>query len=111
MDERKLNLFKLIYSEEIHSVNELSEKVAWSSRQINRYFSRQYGVSLKMLLNMVRCNASYPHIVDGKLYPVKEYTDQAHYIKEIRKYTASSPGELYKNENDRFLQLSAFKIK
>lgn len=111
MDERKLNLFKLIYSEEIHSVNELSEKVGWSSRQINRYFSQQYGVSLKMLLNMVRCNASYPHIVDGKLYPVKEYTDQAHYIKEIRKYTASSPGELYKNENDRFLQLSAFKIK
>lgn len=111
IDSRKLSLFNLIYSEEFQSVKELSDRIGWSSRQINRYFNQQYGVSLKMLLNMVRCNAAYPHIVDGKLYPVKEYTDQAHYIKEIRKYTENSPGELYKNENDRFLQLSAFKIK
>lgn len=111
IDNRKLKLFYLIYSEEFQSVKELSEKAAWSSRQINRYFNQQFGFSLKTLLNIVRCNASYPDIVEGKLYPDKEYTDQAHYIKEIKKYTGSSPRQLYKNENDRFLQLSAFKIK
>ena len=66
---------------------------------------------MKTLLNIVRCNASYPDIAEGKLYPEKEYADQAHYIKEIKKYTDSSPSRLYKNENDRFLQLSAFKEK
>ncbi len=111
IDNRKLKLFNLIYSEHFQSVKELSEKNGWSNRQINRYFNQYFGFPLKSLLNMVRCNASYPNIVDGKLYPEKDYTDQAHYIKEIKKYTESSPGQLYKNENDRFLQLSAFKVK
>lgn len=111
IDNRKLKLFNLIYSEQFHTVNELSEKTGWSNRQINRYFNQQFGFPLKTLLSMVRCHASYPHIVEGKLYPEKEYTDQAHYIKEIKKYTENSPGQLYKNENDRFLQLSAFKLK
>jgi len=111
IDNRKLKLFNLIYCEQFQSVKELSENTGWSNRQINRYFNQYFGFPLKTLLNMVRCNASYPNIVDGKLYPEKEYADQAHYIKEIKKYTKSSPGQLYKNENDRFLQLSAFKVK
>ncbi len=111
IDIRKLKLFDLIYSEQYQSVNELSQKTGWSERQINRYFNQQFGFPLKTLLNIVRCNATYPDIVEGQLYPQKSYTDQAHYIKEIRKYTENSPGQLYKNENDRFLQLSAFKVK
>ena len=109
IDPRKLKLFNLIYSEQFHNVKELSELTGWNSRQINRYFNQQLGFPLKTLLNIVRCNASYPHIADGKLYPEKEYADQAHYIKEIKKYTANSPGQLFRNENDRFLQLTAFK--
>lgn len=111
IDNRKLKLFNLIYSEQFQSVKELSEMTGWSNRQMNRYFNQQFGFPLKTLLNIVRCNASYPNIVEGKLYPEKEYTDQAHYIKEIKKYTANSPGQLYRNENDRFLQLTAFKEK
>lgn len=111
IDNRKLKLFNLIYSEQFQNVKELSKSTGWSNRQINRYFNQYFGFPLKSLLNMVRCNASYPNIVDGKLYPEKEYTDQPHFIKEIKKYTESSPGQLYKNENDRFLQLSAFKVK
>ncbi len=111
IDNRIIKLFNLIYSEQYQSVKELSEKTGWSNRQINRYFNQHFGFPLKTLLNIVRCNASYPDIAEGKLYPVKEYTDQAHYIKEIKKYTDSSPSQLYKNENDRFLQLSAFKVK
>ncbi len=111
IDNRKLKLFNLIYSEQFQSVKELSEMTGWSNRQINRYFNQQFGVPLKTLLNIVRCNASYPTIVEGKLYPEKVYTDQAHFIKEIKKYTENSPSQLYKNENDRFLQLSAFKVE
>ena len=111
IDNRINKLFNLIYSEQFRSVKELSEKTGWSNRQINRYFNHHFGFPLKTLLNIVRCNASYPDIAEGKLYPEKEYTDQAHYIKEIKKYTDSLPSQLYKNENDRFLQLSAFKVK
>lgn len=37
---------------------------------------------------------------------VKTYFDQAHFIKEIKKYTEKTPRELSKNENVRFLQLA-----
>lgn len=109
IENRKLKLFQLIYSEQFQSVNELAQMTGWSSRQINRYFNQQFGFPLKTLLNIVRCNASYPNIAEGKLYPEQEYSDQAHFIKEIKKYTANSPGQLYRNKNDRFLQLTAFK--
>ncbi len=111
LDNRKIKLTNLVYSENVISVKELSQQVGWSSRQINRYFNQQFGLSLKTLLNVVRCNATYPDIVAGRLYPDKAYTDQAHYIKEIKKYTANAPSQLQKNENDRFLQLSAIKSK
>lgn len=111
IDNRKLKLFSHIYSEKFQNVTELSDKAGWSNRQMNRYFSQQFGFPLKTLLSIVRCNASYPHIVKGRLYPEKEYTDQAHFIKEIKKYTENSPGQLHKNENDRFLQLSALKVE
>jgi AraC-like DNA-binding protein len=111
MDLRKLKLFELIYSGGYQNVKELSEIIAWSSQQINRYFNKQYGFPLKTFLNIVRCTTSYQDIANGRLYPKKEYTDQAHFIKEVRKYTNNSPRQLLKNENDRFLQLLAFKTK
>lgn len=45
IDRRKQKLFDFIYSSngEI-TVKELSEKVFWSSRQINRYFNQQFGL-------------------------------------------------------------------
>jgi len=51
------------------------------------------------------CNASYSDISEGNLFPQEDYFDQAHFIKEIKKYTGTTPKELYKNENVRFLQL------
>ena len=111
MDKRKIKLFEIISREECPSVKELSEKVAWSSRQINRYFNRQFGFPLKTYLNMVRCNAAYRDISQGRLHPTQEYTDQAHFIKEVKKFTKETPRQLYKNENDRFLQLSVLARK
>ena len=106
-----INIYASVYNEEYQSVNELSKNVAWSSRQINRYFSKQYGFPLKTFLNIVRCNASYNDIVNGEFFPSKKYSDQSHFIKEIKKYTENTPRQLHKNENDRFLQLSTFKTK
>ncbi|TGV00754.1 helix-turn-helix domain-containing protein [Flavivirga rizhaonensis] len=106
IDNRKLNLFKLIYkSQGDLTVKTISETILWSSRQINRYFNQQYGFSLKTYLNILKCHASYSGIANGELFPTKNYFDQPHFIKEIKRYTGATPKELYQNKNDRFLQL------
>lgn len=106
IDNRKFKLFNTLYRQKGNiSVKELSETVSWSSRQINRYFNQQFGFSLKTFLNILKCKSSYRDIAKGKLSPTQDYYDQAHYIKEVKRYTGNTPKELYKNENDRFLQL------
>ncbi|MCU0354890.1 MAG: AraC family transcriptional regulator [Cytophagales bacterium] len=109
IDSRKLKLFELVYRHKAKTVNEISEKVFWSSRQINRYFNAKFGFSLKEFLKIVRCNASYKDISNGRLSSQSGFFDQAHFIKEVKKYTGATPKELHKNENVRFLQLSKTK--
>lgn len=110
IDERKRELFELIYASngEI-SVKTLSEKVIWSSRQINRYFNQQFGLSLKAFCTILRFRASLEHIAHGKLSPELNFTDQNHFIKEIKKFSGVVPKELSKNQNDRFVLLSVLK--
>ncbi|RPD41525.1 helix-turn-helix domain-containing protein [Chitinophaga barathri] len=112
IDKRKQNLFELIYaSKGSITVKELSEKVFWSSRQINRYFNQQFGISLKTYCSILRFRASLEHIAEGKLFPRENYFDQTHFIKEIKKFTGVVPKELLKNKNDRFILLSSLTSK
>jgi len=110
IDKRKL--FELIFATngEI-SVKELSEKVFWSTRQINQYFNQQFGLSLKAYCNILRFQASLAHIKEGQLFPQLDFYDQSHFIKEIKKLSGVSPKELYKNQNSRFLQFSVMDKK
>lgn len=110
IDGRKRKLFDLIYfSHGEMSVKELSDKVFWSSRQINRYFNQQFGLSLKSYCNIHRFRASLKHIAHGKLFPELNFTDQNHFIKEIKKFSGVVPKDLSKNKNDRFVLLSVLK--
>jgi AraC-like DNA-binding protein len=105
IDERKRKLFESVFESDGEiSVKELSEKLFWSERQINQYFNQQFGLSLKAYCNILRFQGSLAHIKDGKLYPQLNYYDQSHFIKEIKKFSGVSPKELFKNQNDRFLQ-------
>jgi AraC-like DNA-binding protein len=107
IDERKRKLFELIYATKgAITVKELSEKVFWSSRQINRYFNQQFGISLKAYCGVLRFRASLEHIARGKLFPEENFSDQNHFIKEIKKFSGVVPKELFKNKNDRFILLS-----
>lgn len=111
-DSRKQHLFDLIYaSNGSMSVQELSEKAGWSSRQINRYFNQQFGLSLKVYCTILRFRASFQHIREGKLFPEQNFTDQAHFIKAVKKLSGVTPKELFQNKNDRFLQLSTLPRK
>ncbi len=112
VDDRKRKLFDLIYSSNGSlSVTELSEKVVWSSRQINRYFNQMFGLSLKTYCNILRFRASVQHIKEGILFPEQNFTDQAHFIKEVKKLSGVTPKELFKNKNDRFLQFTTLPKK
>jgi AraC-like DNA-binding protein len=112
VDERKRKLFELIYATKGGiTVKELSEKVFWTSRQINRYFNQQFGTSLKSYCNVLRFRASLDHIAQGKLFPEENFSDQNHFIKEIKKFSGVAPKELFKNKNDRFILLSSLPKK
>ncbi len=112
IDSRKQKLFELIYSSNGSlPVKELSEKVYWGSRQINRYFNKQFGISLKAYCNILRFRASLQHIKKGKLFPELNFADQNHFIKEIKKFSGVVPKDLSKNQNDRFILLSTLPVE
>ncbi|KIC00805.1 transcriptional regulator [Flavobacterium sp. JRM] len=112
IDERKRKLFDLIYNSngEI-TIAEIAETIHWNSRQINRYFSQRFGISLKAYCTILRFRATFQQIKEGKLFPEQNFTDQAHFIKNIKKFSGVTPKELNKNINDRFIQLSTLKKK
>ncbi|WP_433830076.1 helix-turn-helix domain-containing protein [Flavobacterium anhuiense] len=108
IDTRKQKLFRLIYeSNGDKTVKELSEQSNWSSRQINRYFNQRFGLSLKTYCSILRFRASLEHIAKGKLFPEENFSDQTHFIKDIKKISGSLPKTLFQNKNDRFILLSA----
>lgn len=112
VDQRKQKLFQLIY--ESHGsipVAELAESVSWNSRQINRYFNNSFGLSLKAYCNILRFRASFQQIKEGKLFPEQHFTDQAHFIKDVKKYSGVTPKELSKNSQDRFIQITVIPPK
>jgi len=112
VDERKRKLFALIYSTHGEmTVKQLSETVKWSSRQINRYFNQQFGLSLKVFCNILRFRKSLEHIAVGKLSPELNFTDQNHFIKQVKKFAGVAPKVLSKNSDDRFVLLSVLKQK
>jgi len=112
VDSRKQALFNLIHATNgAIAVKELSQKVFWSSRQINRYFNQQFGLSLKAYCNILRFRASFNHIKEGKLFPQENFADQSHFIKAVKKLSGVSPKELKQNQNDRFIQFSTLAAK
>ena len=88
-----------------------ADKVFWSSRQMNRYFNKMFGLSLKSYCNILRCSAAYKDIKKGDLLSNQNYYDRSHFNKEIKKHTNHTPKNLLENENDRFLQISIITNK
>lgn len=110
IDERKRSLFRLMYAcNGSVGVQELSAKVFWSTRQMNRYFGQRFGLSPKTYCNILRFRASFGHLAKGKLFPEGEFADQAHFIREVKRYAGVVPKELHRNQNGRFIQFSTLQ--
>lgn len=112
VDSRKQKLFESVYaSQGAMPVHQLADSVGWSSRQINRYFNPWFGLSLKTYCTILRYRASFGDIKEGKLFSEQNFVDQAHFIKDVKKYSGVTPKELAKNKNDRFIQFSTLSKK
>ena len=107
IDKRKQTLLNILYDTQGSlKIQEYSEKCYWSSREINRYFTEWLGLSLKEYCNILRFRASIDQIKEGKFFPEQNYSDQPHFIKEVKKFTGVTPKELFKRQKDQFIQLS-----
>ena len=56
--------------------------------------------------SILRFWAAWHHLRAGQLYAEGDFADQAHFIREIKKYTGVAPKEVVRNHNDRFIQFS-----
>ncbi len=107
IDPRKRNLFRLLETTNGSiTVRAMAEQVGWSSRQINRYFTQYIGLPLKAYCTILRFRATFGQLKAGNLFPEGNFTDQAHFIKDVRRFASVRPKELLHNENDRFIQFS-----
>lgn len=107
LNPEKKKLFDLIYQYNGDiKISELAEQINWNERRINRYFNQQYGMSLKQYSNIIRFKSSFRQLKKGMLYPEGDFTDQSHFIKEIKKKSGVTPKELYINESDKFIQIA-----
>lgn len=107
IDPRKQQLFSMLYnSNGTTSVASISQNTHWSMRQISRYFKDRFGISLKAYSNILRYRASFQHLKEKHLYPEQNYADQAHFIRDVKKYSGVTPKKLAENKNGRFIQLS-----
>lgn len=112
IDSRKRKLFDLLYtSAGALTVEAYADAAAWSSRQINRYFQQFFGLSLKAYCSILRFRAALPQLKGGRLFPEAHFADQAHFIREIKKYAGVIPKELARNKDDRFIQFSTLPKK
>jgi AraC-like DNA-binding protein len=109
VDPRKQRLFGQLYASDGNApVHELAAHAGWSSRQINRYFQQYFGLSLKTYCAILRFRASFAQLKAGRLFPEQAFADQAHFIREVRKFAGVRPKELARNQDDRFIQFSAW---
>jgi AraC-like DNA-binding protein len=62
---------------------------------------------VKAYCNLLRLGASFRQLSEGRLFPEDHFSDQNHFIKEVKKYAGVTPKELRKNEGDRFIDITA----
>lgn len=103
---KKMRFSELLYESDGNlTVKQVADHAGWSSRQINRYMNKYLGVSLKSYLNIQKCYTAFLQIREGIFFPEEGYYDQAHFIREVKKHTGETPKKLYKELDDRFIQL------
>ena len=96
------NIFRQIkHNNDIHTVAELSSAVNLSTRTIQRYCQQYIGLSPKWLLRKYRLHQMLAQIEQGEsdvisLVERRDYTDQAHLIKDMQQILGITPSQYLK---------------
>lgn len=109
MSECSPNLFnsihQMIRTSGRSSVKEICEYCCVSQRQLERIYSRDIGLPLKRMANLVRYQNVWREMVLSRDFDIHDavyrfgYTDQAHLLKEFRRFHGIPPGEAMKIAN------------
>lgn len=104
--EQNSNLFnsihRIVHTAGNSSVKEICDYCCVSQRQMERIFSKEIGLPLKRMVNLVRYQNVWREMVLSKDFDIHEavyrfgYTDQAHLLKEFRRFHGTSPKEAVK---------------
>ncbi len=87
---------KIYESPNEQSVTNIAKKFGYNERNLYRVFKRNFGVSPKVLLNILRLHLCLTLILENKMNLIDialscGFYDQSHFIKEIKRYTGISP--------------------
>ena len=97
--ERRLQLYQALMSNQ--RIDTACEQLGITPRTLQREFQRHLGISPKQVLNLHRLQRS----VKANATPqesLPEFADQAHEIREWRRYLSRTPGQ-YRTENRSIL--------
>lgn len=95
-----IHLVELLYeSPKEQSVIKIANDFNYNRRHLVRLFKTTYGISPKVLLNILRLHLCLNLLLEEKASLTEialtcGFYDQAHFIKEIKKYTGISPIQL-----------------
>ena len=95
-----INIAEDLYiSPKEQNVIAIAENYGCNERQLYRIFKTNYGVSPKVLLNILRLHLCLTLIMDNNMKPIDVanicgFYDQAHFIREVKRYTGFSPLQL-----------------
>lgn len=102
--EKKEMLFvelvdKLYENPKEQSVSDIAKELGYNERHLYRVFKINYGISPKVLLNILRLHLCLTLILEKHINLIDianlcGFYDQSHFIKEIKKYTGISPLKL-----------------
>lgn len=101
-DEKYIKLVNQLYCDpKDKTVIDISKNMGYDKRQIYRIFKTNYGVSPKVLLNILRLHLCIDLLLENKKTIIEiaylcGFYDQAHFIKEMKRYTGISPIQLLK---------------
>lgn len=87
---------KLYKNSKEQVVTDIAKKFGYNERHLYRVFKMNYGISPKVLLNILRLHLCLTLILEKnmKLIDIANlcgFYDQSHFIREIKKYTGISP--------------------
>jgi AraC-like DNA-binding protein len=95
----------------ISSIEAISKKLYVSTRQIERCFKEQFGVSPKTYQRIIRFRNAYSQVRRRQHNRMKwtdisyssGYADQAHFIRDFKSFTGANPTSMAEN-TDAFFQ-------